>query len=41
MIYSIIEASGVMQVPEIWGVVALIGGIACIGGIFFYFTKER
>jgi len=41
VIFGLIEASGVMQVPAIWGMAAFVGGIVCLGGVFFYFTRER
>jgi hypothetical protein len=36
-----IEATGVMQVPEIWGMAAFAFGVVAIGGVFLFFTKER
>jgi hypothetical protein len=41
VIFSIIQASGVMQVPAIWGMVAFGGGVVALGGVFLYFTKDR
>jgi hypothetical protein len=33
-------AKGVMEVPIIWGQLALLGGIVAIFGIFKYFTGK-
>ena len=41
MIFSIIEASGVMQVPLMWGIAAFAGGVVFLGGVFVYFTRDR
>jgi hypothetical protein len=41
VIFNLIEASGVMQVPLIWGIAAFAGGIVFLGGVFVYFTRER